>query len=962
MAKLSDIIQRNKMQANLTRGPGGVLSENTGEELQSLASKAGLQAPPTTPVGAGMLGASPDQQKMAGTPAQKQAAFNLASTPLNQNLADVQRRAQARTQVTGQEQAAQEKSENLKALGGLGDRVNDFIGAQRTRLQQQAADQSNITIKAAESLSGVAPENLEAFRSKLEEFQQNPSNLQLLVDAGNLIGGRVITPEEVPGLYQNATQATAAAGATAMADSLRVSDLLTQPDFGYTQEELASLLGVPASDLANYSVKQLEDRVNQLAQEEFSRSAELEKQATSTNLGVAERALARQAGREASAVGTRSTEADIRNLEDQIAQGQIVQFGGRDYDVETLLKDDTITQIITDYLTNPNSPESKKLAAEEPELLALINKNQSLFQDAITTLQGQTREFGTIQEENRALANVGKVQLSDPIMKAFFEDYGSLRADRYTVDPNSSLAYMQNNPEAGEKIVSQMNDLVTKHGEYAGQLAELSAEELASLGIDKNSPKWQSFLKNVEVRDQLNSINPKDINAVLEAYLGSPDAANIVPSYLQETNARKALGIPSGDSTLLDKNRDGVVDDPNDIYLRLKAQTPEASLKDAAAGRVGTFQQGSLQQPRMDSFQKEVYNRLGHLGNDGQVTGAEIAKEFAGAKSGQDLTFLMDLRKNLQGPMNNSATKKSIEQVVQAGREANAADVLKDIKAKGLNIGNQINYIKELITGKGHYYKNRPNLEFVDIKPLTATLTKLAEEFNRQLEEAKKERDKRERRRKIQDLTDLGQMDGGDNLIAIGKVLGNDQIIKMGKKYNDNTFELTEETLKLGMKLQSGGKRLTENIRQIGGTISDANKNITGGGCFLEGTQFYLEDGSLKNVEQLTPRDTLLMGGSTYATAQFVCREMYSYGQSGILVAGSHAVLEKDGWTRVRNSPNATRRPDLDGSIVYVVWNERHRMVHADGTIFTDYAETDSTVAEIEEMRNIDVLNSGTPQ
>lgn len=69
MATLADTLKKQTV-----RGPGGQLSETTPEELQSLTDKAGLQAPPLTPLGGAMIGANPDQQKMIIRKAQKLAA------------------------------------------------------------------------------------------------------------------------------------------------------------------------------------------------------------------------------------------------------------------------------------------------------------------------------------------------------------------------------------------------------------------------------------------------------------------------------------------------------------------------------------------------------------------------------------------------------------------------------------------------------------------------------------------------------------------------------------------------------------------------------------------------------------------------------------------------------------------------------------------------------------------------
>ncbi len=129
-----------------------------------------------------------------------------------------------------------------------------------------------------------------------------------------------------------------------------------------------------------------------------------------------------------------------------------------------------------------------------------------------------------------------------------------------------------------------------------------------------------------------------------------------------------------------------------------------------------------------------------------------------------------------------------------------------------------------------------------------------------------------------------------------------------------------------------------------------------GGGCFIATEKFKLSDGSLKMAKDITPADDLMYGGKTFCTAQFISNEMYEY--AGVQVAGSHAVSENGKWLRVRDSQESKRRHDLDGSMVYVVWNENHKMIHENGTVFADYAETESTEERIKELKNIAELNA----
>lgn len=147
----------------------------------------------------------------------------------------------------------------------------------------------------------------------------------------------------------------------------------------------------------------------------------------------------------------------------------------------------------------------------------------------------------------------------------------------------------------------------------------------------------------------------------------------------------------------------------------------------------------------------------------------------------------------------------------------------------------------------------------------------------------------------------------------------------------------------------------------IGSAIMPGIGTLAGAGigyaasCFIKGEKFLLADGSLIAVEDITPDHELMDGGKTFAAAQFKGQKIYDYNH--ILVDGSHAVLENGRWTRVKDSPISVRRPDKDGEIVHVVWNQHHRMVHQNGTIFADYAETDNTESAILHHKNLEGLN-----
>lgn len=234
MPSLAEKMEANKKK--LVRGPGGQLVEEGQESIQDLTTKAGLPVPPITPVGQAGIGANPDQMKMAGTPAQKDAAIQIAQAP-TENLQDVMRRQQVRTEAIAPELQKIEKSENLKNLGGLGDRVNDFINAQRTKLVQQSVGLQ--TAETAQKVSGGAAD-MATLKPLLQQLQADPSNMELQLQVNRALGydaSRQLSPAEVSGLYRSAVDSIAQSGAETIDNDLNVDDLTQTPEFGYDKQQ-----------------------------------------------------------------------------------------------------------------------------------------------------------------------------------------------------------------------------------------------------------------------------------------------------------------------------------------------------------------------------------------------------------------------------------------------------------------------------------------------------------------------------------------------------------------------------------------------------------------------------------------------------------------------------------------------------------------------------------------------------
>lgn len=81
--------------------------------------------------------------------------------------------------------------------------------------------------------------------------------------------------------------------------------------------------------------------------------------------------------------------------------------------------------------------------------------------------------------------------------------------------------------------------------------------------------------------------------------------------------------------------------------------------------------------------------------------------------------------------------------------------------------------------------------------------------------------------------------------------------------------------------------------------------------CFAAGTPIKLEDGSVKNVDELELGDVLLVGGMVMACGKSLSEDMYLY--KNAKMTGKHAVFHDGVWTRVEDIEEAERIEPTEG-------------------------------------------------
>jgi hypothetical protein len=619
----------------LTRGPGGVLQQK--KTLQQATQQAGLSAAPTTPMMALSLGVSPDVAKMTGTEQQMNAALKQASEPVQ--LQTALRRQQPRTQVSAQEQVRLQKSAEMQGLGGLGDRVTNFIDTEMQKLATAPVEVKAATTFEGKDISGLnlAPD--------LEILRKNPNDTEAMVRVQGALGmdaSKQLTADQINSLYESTSQSVGTAAASQIQNELTISDLISDPKFGYDIASLSGLLGVPEADLANYSVNQLSDKINEIASTEFGQTAQMQKQASSPFAGVAERGMARQAGQELSTTGIAAAEAGVQRLADTLERADTVSFAGTNLPVSELLKDETISAVIKDYLESPEGSDIRKeLDSTEPALSKFITEHAATLSKAASALGESATSFSQIQKDNKKLQTepFGGIELNSDLMKQIIPDWGKLSAKK--IDPSTIPMIAEltgKTPQQKQQFANQLNDAAKINPNIAKEVAVLSPEDRKALAIDSNGKRWRDYTYALNDRASIESSDPLDYDNLITHFstsLSSPDQVN------EDLTLQTALDlVGAADSKYTTGGiplKDGKVDSDK-LKESLLASTPKPEVSSSAKGetKLAEFNYARPQLPDIATPVGRVFNNFASILKTGRKPDVqEIRKVMFTEATGQ---------------------------------------------------------------------------------------------------------------------------------------------------------------------------------------------------------------------------------------------------------------------------------------------------------------------------------------
>jgi hypothetical protein len=548
--------------------------------IDQLASATGVAAP-TSAVGASLIpGSTPDQAKMMGTPAQKEAKIAAAG---GETAIEQAAKLRAPSVASAEDEAKKRKAAGLsQALGSFGDRATELVeGAFRKVTSQQVqtapttagqpAQAGSIGLKldtAAKQLEGKSDTevaNITALINNIatetDPAKRNAATFELNKQLG-LTAESALTADQAAGLIGKLPETVAAAAQAKVTET--VGPKLTMEDFGQlgtSPEELSSLFGISPDELNNMSITDLQNKLASVGQAQFGETQQVRSGATSALLSETERGALRDVLTTLEERGVAGAEMQIGEIGKDIVSGSTVSLGGQQYSIEELLASDEMTDIVTQVLGDPKGKFAETLKATEPDLYNWIEKSQAGLQNLLKQTGAGVGQFKTIQEKN--LAMLGPLAQQKDYFAKLGVNIGELRAGEIKKGDLPAAA-------------QAMLDLPTgKQGVAMANLAQLPPEEVkaltdptqvAALGLDRPNGLWSQYVEQKNKQDTLKSIPNNQVQGIMDT-LGWGN--------VQDLNRRLADAMLVDTATgqknpilQLDSNNDGQINESDMDHIK----------------------------------------------------------------------------------------------------------------------------------------------------------------------------------------------------------------------------------------------------------------------------------------------------------------------------------------------------------------------------------------------------------
>lgn len=435
------------LKTTLMKGTGAtnVLGRTTEEDLQKLAKTTGQPVPPTDPGGATQIGATPKQADMAGSSANLKSTLQLAASggEAPTSLRDTLRQEQARKQLTAAEQ--QQKELQAKMQTGAAQLTAEAAGAavqgaftgltpeeaklklssDYTWLEENADEKQKDAVARlmiSESSQGITSSDWNDIL-KIKGQDGKP-----LVTFEDFTKDKSEAVDKVKSIFgdENAQVSQAAAEKVIDFDDFGLEEIYVDENGEVDTEainELSQSLGLTPEDLSKMNMNQIQEKMNEVVEEEYSKTADLFEQASDENLSPAERAEARKLAKDMGATGIASMElTDVDKLSDTVAESDTIMVGDKEMLVEDVLNDEQISGLVSNYLEEgEDGPASKELEAMG-DLKKFVDDHKGAFSKLVSQVDSSVKNYADIQSHNYNQANSLKNYISSDAVQAFLDD------------------------------------------------------------------------------------------------------------------------------------------------------------------------------------------------------------------------------------------------------------------------------------------------------------------------------------------------------------------------------------------------------------------------------------------------------------------------------------------------------------------------------------------------------------
>jgi hypothetical protein len=522
------------------------------------------ETPTVQPLAQG-LGATPQQTAMTGTKAQIQStiADRIAGSTQaqQQELSRAQRLTPKEREATVEESLDIERQEQLARLGNIGQSIQNTIQQNLAAVAQQQAGQRQVEgsiLSQTLGLQGAEAElakadpnsNYNRITNVLNQYlaSGDPNDLEsamATIDNLKVFGLSSADAKRLVGLTQETiAKQTGQQVAENVLDQVTIKDLDLQA-LGFEQgaDQVAQTLGVDAAELADMSIDQFSDFIQDKQKEEFSRVEGLKAELAAAPLGSLKREVLLRELRDLGQVGITGVEAETAETVEDIDLAGVVKVGDETMKVSEFLDDENLSDMISDWINEDDPARKDDIIPEEqfPELTAWIRSNQMALAQLSNTADDTKAKFDQANQDYKALNKFSDIDagVNADVMKSFMPDW-----------------------EPGKKVTST---------ELAEAKAKFGASALGQLTASPNIERTEKR----EIVNKLNMLTPDTLEAVKGMPLNDIRIASSAADELKSNpDLGRFLGVESRDGLVLDDTAQERIADYADVVEKISRSKP----------------------------------------------------------------------------------------------------------------------------------------------------------------------------------------------------------------------------------------------------------------------------------------------------------------------------------------------------------------------------------------------------